>query len=146
MELHESEWKAVRVRVVLRVARHALLPQLCGPWRERQSIFDVLSDVRESRKRRIVAGLRFKTIGPPSRPLGGCRLSQVPEKSILPLERRGGGALRSGLPSAVRGVSFRKKVATERSGSSRSRPQRPTQEENVAFTFSPARISARVGY
>ena len=54
-------------------------------------------------------GLRFGTIGPPSRPLGGWRLSHVPEKSILPLGRRGGGASRSGLPCGVRGVSCRTK-------------------------------------
>ncbi|PYV39180.1 MAG: hypothetical protein DMG09_09835 [Acidobacteria bacterium] len=56
-----------------------------------------------------VVGLRFGTIGPPSRPLGGWRLSHVPEKSTFPLGRRGGGALRSGLPSDVRGVSWRTK-------------------------------------
>ena len=47
------------------------------------------------------------TIGPPSRPLGGMRLSQVPEKSILPFGSRGGGASRFGLPSAVFGTSER---------------------------------------
>src|SRR5215468_9803170 len=56
-----------------------------------------------------VVGLRFRTIGPPSRPLGGWRLSHVPEKSILPLGRRGGGASRSSLPSAVRGAPCRTK-------------------------------------
>src|SRR5215471_9568753 len=60
MELHKSEWKAVRVRIVLRVARHALLPQLCGPWCEWQSVFEVLSDVRESRKRRIRRGIEVR--------------------------------------------------------------------------------------
>src|SRR5438105_5594690 len=54
-------------------------------------------------------GARFGTIGPPRRPLGGMRLSHVPEKSILPFANRGGGVLRSGLPSVVRGVSFRTK-------------------------------------
>ena len=49
----------------------------------------------------------FGTIGPPSRPLGGMRLSQVPEKSILPFGSRGGGASRFGLPSAVFGTSER---------------------------------------
>src|SRR6185295_12721324 len=54
-------------------------------------------------------GAPFGTIGPPSRPLGGSRLSHVPEKSIFPLLNRGGGALRSGLPSEVRGTSLRTK-------------------------------------
>src|SRR3954451_2501060 len=47
------------------------------------------------------------TIGPPSRPLGGIRLSQVPEKSILPFGSRGGGVSRFGLPSAAFGTSER---------------------------------------
>src|SRR5258706_16060446 len=54
-------------------------------------------------------GAPFGTIGPPSRPLGGSRLSHVPEKSTLPFGNRGGGASRLGLPSEVRGVSWRTK-------------------------------------
>src|SRR5215471_1353542 len=50
---------------------------------------------------------RFATIGPPRRPLGGIRLSHVPEKSIFPLLNRGGGASRLGLPSEVHGTSLR---------------------------------------
>src|SRR5437763_10190100 len=54
-------------------------------------------------------GARLGTMGPPRRPLGGIRLSHVPEKSIFPLLNRGGAALRSGLPSEVRGVCARTK-------------------------------------
>src|SRR5436189_4055332 len=46
-------------------------------------------------------------IGPPSRPLGGIRLSHTPEKSALPVACRGAGALRLGVPSALRGTSER---------------------------------------
>jgi hypothetical protein len=49
----------------------------------------------------------FGIIGPPSRPLGGMRLSHTPEKSGLPLACRGAGALRLGVPSALRGTSER---------------------------------------
>src|SRR5688572_5213332 len=43
--------------------------------------------------------------GPPRRPLGGTRLSHVPDKSGLPFGMRGAGASRFGRPSAVRGMS-----------------------------------------
>jgi hypothetical protein len=109
MELHESEWKAVRVRVVLRVGRHALLPQLSGPGVNGNPSLKFCPMFAKAASGGSVAGLRFRTIGPPSRPLGGWRLSHVPEKSILPLGRRGGGASRSSLPSLVRGVSCRTK-------------------------------------
>src|SRR5688500_37139 len=51
------------------------------------------------------SGVSDVTAGPPRRPLGGTRLSHVPEKSGLPFGMRGAGALRSGRPSAVRGMS-----------------------------------------
>src|SRR5512138_1719002 len=53
-----------------------------------------------------VSGFRFGSAGAGGPP-GGTRLSQVPEKSILPFGRRGGGASRFSLPSAVRGSSLR---------------------------------------
>src|SRR5690349_16279554 len=49
----------------------------------------------------------FGIIGPPSRPLGGMRLSHTPERSGFPVDWRGAGALRLGVPSALRGTSAR---------------------------------------
>src|SRR5688572_29249014 len=51
---------------------------------------------------------RLGIIGPPSRPLGGIRLSHTPERSGMPAARRGAGALRLGVPSALRGTSGRR--------------------------------------
>src|SRR6187455_1964078 len=48
-------------------------------------------------------------IGPPSRPLGGMRLSHTPERSgTPPLASRGAAAFRSGAPAAVLGTSERR--------------------------------------
>src|SRR5262245_17154790 len=50
----------MRVRVVLGVARHALLPEFGGPRCERQTVFEVLSDVREVREWRIGSGIEIR--------------------------------------------------------------------------------------
>src|SRR5262245_31789947 len=84
-------------------------------------------------------GSRFGTIGPPRRPLGGIRLSQVPEKSTLPLVNLGGGASMLGLPSVVRGASER----TKEGHCADSVTERPSAIAIVG-NFIAAQVSARV--